>query len=112
LQEGFLQRANSRQYHHVFPKAHMRGKPGAEEVNSVANIALIPADLNMRIGKKPPSTYLASYGEDNPNWPLTLRSHVIEGAAKRVLEDDEFLAFLEERAGLLSDLAADAVGSA
>jgi len=27
LQERFLKQANSRQYHHVFPRAYMRGKP-------------------------------------------------------------------------------------
>jgi len=110
LQNRALKQANSRHYHHIFPKAFVRGKPGAEEVNSIANVSLIPADLNIRIGAKAPSEYLERFNGDNPHWDETLSSHLIAGSAREAMEEDEFLRFIEGRAGLLSGLAGDVLG--
>ena len=110
LQGRFLQRANCRQYHHVFPKAYMRGKAGAEEVNSIANIVLIPADLNLRIGKQPPSHYLATLRNDNSKWRSTMNSHAIEGTAEDAINRDNFRCFIEQRSRILALLANDAIG--
>jgi len=109
LQNRALKRANSRHFHHLFPQAYMRGKPGAEEVNSIVNIAIVPEDLNIKIGAKAPSTYLALYKSENSAWDQTLTSHVITGDARTALEGDGFLLFLENRAALLSKLATKAI---
>ena len=110
LQGRFLQRANSRQYHHVFPKAYMRGKAGAEEVNSIANIALIPvSELNLRIGKQPPSRYLAELRDDNSKWSSTIESHAVEETAEDALFSDDFKCFVEHRSHTLSRLAIDVI---
>jgi hypothetical protein len=105
LQNRALKQANSRHYHHIFPKAYMRGKAGAEEVNSVANVALVPADLNLKIGSKAPSNYLDKFQHHNTVWEQTLKSHIIVGDARTALQDDDFLHFIEQRASLLSRLA-------
>lgn len=105
LHNRALKKANSRHFHHIFPKAYVRGKPGAEEVNSVANIALVPADLNLRIGAKAPSKYLSKYARENDAWDRTLRSHMIKGRTRTAMEEDDFSRFLRERAKLLSELA-------
>jgi len=105
LQNRALKQANSRHFLHVFPKAYVRGKPGAEEVNSVANIALIPADLNLRIGAKAPSAYLAAYRSGNPEWDRTLNAHVITDAARNAMGEDDLLAFIDHRATMLAELA-------
>ena len=110
LQGRFLQRANSRQFHHVFPKAYMRGKAGAEEVNSIANIALIPADLNLRIGKQSPSRYLTPLRDGNSNWSSTIESHAIENTAEDALFLDDFVRFVETRSKTLSRLANEVIG--
>ncbi len=111
LQSRFLKRANSRQFHHIFPKAYIRGKAGAEEVNSIVNIALIPADLNLKIGKRPPSHYLAEFNDANPDWSSTLDSHIIDSKAKDALEIDDFHSFLEHRSHRLAKLISDAIGA-
>ena len=111
LQGRFLKQANSRQFHHVFPRAYMRGKVGAENVNSIVNIALIPADLNLRIGKQPPSRYLSAFSDANPDWSSTLDSHAIEGTAKDALDRDDFQCFVEHRSHSLAKLARDAIGA-
>lgn len=103
-----LQRANSRHFHHIFPKAYLQGKQGAEEANSIANIALIPADLNLQIGgARAPSSYLVSYKDGNNNWDETLESHMIRDQTRMALENNDFLEFLQNRAELLSRLATD-----
>lgn len=109
LHNRALKRANSRHFHHIFPKAYMRGKIGVEHVNSVANVSLIPADLNMKIGSKPPSTYLAKFADDNSAWSACLDSHVITGGSRDAMESDDFVAFLDTRADQLSELAQKAV---
>jgi len=105
LQNRALKQANSRHYHHIFPKAYMRGKAGAEEVNSVANVALVRADLNLKIGSKAPSTYLGAFQHHNTAWEQTLKSHIIVGDARTALQGDDFMHFIEQRASLLSRLA-------
>ncbi|MFC2076714.1 hypothetical protein ACFLT7_06500, partial [candidate division KSB1 bacterium] len=109
LQNRALRKANSRHFHHIFPQAYMRGKRGAEEINSIVNIALIPSDLNIKIGAKAPSRYLAEFKSNNSRWNQTLASHVISGAARARLEGDDFVPFLKHRATLLSKLAKKAV---
>jgi len=111
LQNRALKQANSRHFHHLFPQAYMRGKPGAEEVNSIVNVSLVPADLNIKIGAKAPSMYLARYKNENSAWDRTLASHVITEAARTALEGDDFLSFVEHRATLLSKLAKEVVGA-
>ena len=109
LQNRALKQANSRHFHHIFPRAYMRGKPGAEEANSVVNVAFVPADLNMRIGAKAPSKYLARYRKGNTDWARILNTHVVTDAARAALEGNDFLDFLEERSQLLSKLALKAI---
>lgn len=105
LQGGFLRRANSRHFHHVFPRAFLRGKAGAEEVNSIANIAFIPEDLNLRIGASPPSRYLMAFEDDNSDWTGTLGSHAFNEGATEALAEDDYQRFLKHRSQSLCDLA-------
>ena len=97
LVNGALKQANSRQFHHLFPKAYMRGRPGAENVNSVANIAFIPADLNLKIGKQAPSKYLARLEWKSTRWHNKLKSHGITTTTARLLQSNDYLGFLSAR---------------
>ena len=105
LRDDSLRRADSQHYHHIFPKAYMRGKNGEEFVNSIANIMFIPADINWSIGKKKPSEYLPPYENGNPKWQDTLKSHLLDGEVYEALIADDFPRFIETRAKRLSELA-------
>jgi hypothetical protein len=72
-------------------------------------VALVPSDLNIKIGAKAPSTYLALYKSENSAWDRTLTSHVITGDSRTALEGDDFLSFVEHRAFLLSKLATEVI---
>ena len=46
------------EYHHVFPKARVSRRYGAELTNSLANLAFISGKTNREIGAKDPAAYL------------------------------------------------------
>ena len=111
LQRKFLKQANSKQYHHVFPKAYLR-RTLRHEGNVVANIAFVSADSNRRIGAQSPSRYLAAYSDENPGWNLILAAHAVSPAGWQALQDDDYPTFVEERAHALSELAQEAIAEA
>jgi len=60
----------SPQFHHIFPRGFLidkeTGKPrpgiSADQVEALANIAIIGAGVNIRISDKEPLSYFAKYG--------------------------------------------------
>lgn len=52
------------EYHHVFPKAKVSRKYGAEVTNSLANLAFISGKTNREIGAKDPAVYLPTIHRD------------------------------------------------
>ena len=97
LDNSYLKISSSKNFHHFFPKDHLR-KNGVGNENSVVNITLIGADLNKRqINAKPPSFYISKFAESNPDMEDTLATHLISRQGMGIEEDDYGL-FLEERA--------------
>jgi len=97
LDNSHLKIASSKNYHHFFPKKHLRDA-GKENENSVVNITLIGADLNKRkIRAKSPQIYIASCEKDNKTIQRTLETHLIERDGMGIDEDDYDL-FLNRRA--------------
>ena len=99
-----LKRANSRNYHHFFPRAYLR-KNGVEDrlANNVVNITMIDAHLNKnQIRAHSPSDYMQEYEYSNPDMPQTLKSHLMtQGTWADILQDD-YDRFLKRRAGKIS----------
>ena len=104
LDNSHLKIANSRNYHHFFPRSFVRKNGSDAETpyaNSVANITLVSAELNKaRIRDKAPSIYLKDFGEENPELPYALKSHLIEIEHSGVIQND-FTAFLKQRSEAL-----------
>jgi hypothetical protein len=46
------------QYHHIFPKALLKGSYEKKEINEISNMAFISGRLNRRLGMKEPIEYL------------------------------------------------------
>lgn len=103
LDNKWLKQANSKNYHHFFPRAHLRDA-GYEpwESNSIMNIVLVDDRLNKRvIGAKPPSEYMATFlGENERKLKRTLNTHFIK-LSWGVLEDD-YKSFVRKRAGAIA----------
>jgi hypothetical protein len=79
ISNDWLKRANSKNYHHFFPKAHLK-RQGYEgwEINHIANITIVDDYLNKRrIRDKAPATYMRQFEKSNDRLPQTMRSHLI-----------------------------------
>ena len=107
IDNSWLQRINSRNYHHFFPRQYLRSQ-GVEDwyANSVLNITIVDDYLNKhRIRAKSPSTYMATFYEENDNIDQTMRSHLIGDLQKFGIWDDDYKKFLSKRAKrVLSEL--------
>ena len=67
LGNAWLKRANSKNYHHFFPKSYLKKKDYKDwYANSIINITLVDDYLNKRtIGAKPPGTYMKTFQRSN-----------------------------------------------
>ncbi len=107
LDNSWLQRSNSKNYHHFFPKAFLKKdkeyKWATDEINVIMNITLVDDYLNKRIiGARPPSDYVAEFGKENSHLTQTLQSHFISDTLKFGIEDDDYETFVEERAKVVA----------
>lgn len=53
------------QWHHVYPQKFLRGKVEPEKIDSLANIAVIGPNINIRISSQDPMKYLDKYSISN-----------------------------------------------
>lgn len=101
LDNSWLKAANSKNYHHFFPKAYLR-KKGIGNENSLVNITLVSADLNKRkIKAKAPSIYIKDFLDENDDLPVSLKSHLINDLDDFGVMSDDYLVFLEKRANAI-----------
>ena len=99
LDNSNLKIATSRNYHHFFPKAYLSASEPKAEPNLIANITLIDGYSNKhRIGKKPPSTYIAKFAKTNKSITKTLQTHLIGDTDSYGVTDDDYSTFISRRA--------------
>lgn len=100
LDNSYLKIASSKNFHHFFPKDHLR-TTGVGNENSIVNITLIGADLNKRqINAKPPKIYIPKFEASNRTMIDSLATHLIDRHGMGIDEDD-YGAFLSARAAKL-----------
>jgi hypothetical protein len=110
----FADPANPVDDHHVFPQGYLdpQGVPSVLR-DSILNRTLIDKITNIRIGKRPPSDYLAeirqAWGGDTALREL-LESHSLPWGADSPLIGDDFDAFLRWREARLSEDVAEVTG--
>lgn len=100
LSNDWLKQANSRNYHHFFPKAYLQKMGKSEdEANNVLNITIVDDYLNKRkIGAKPPSEYMKEFKGKNIRINETLKTHLISDLDHFGIWDDDYKIFLRARA--------------
>ena len=118
LDNSYLKQANSKNYHHFFPKGFLNKKSTniVEEsfndgearkdfyVNHILNITIIGAGLNSNtIRAHAPSKYLSAFQKENPELKLKehLKTHLIELDEDEVLENN-YKKFFNNRAERVS----------
>lgn len=100
LDNSWLKVAHSKNYHHFFPKAYLKGKVISNS-NSLVNITFVSDHLNKRkIGAKAPSVYIQDFQDENQNINKSLNSHLIDLDGFGI-ESDDFDQFLQARAKLI-----------
>jgi hypothetical protein len=80
LDNSFLKQANSKNYHHFFPKSWLE-KHGEEwgRINHVANITLVDDFLNKRVIRaQSPKAYMKEFIAKNPDIEKCMSTHLIK----------------------------------
>jgi len=99
LGNAWLKKANSRNYHHFFPKSYLK-KEGYEDwyANSISNITFVDDYLNKRtIGSKSPSTYMKKFKRTNKDIEKTMKTHLIYDLDDFGIGSDDYERFTEKR---------------
>jgi len=103
--------ANKVDDHHVLPRGYLKDIGRRNEVDSVLNHCLIDRETNRRIGKRPPSQYLAEIrsarGDDLDD---VLASHRLPTGERSPLESDDFDEYLSWRLEELADALTEQTG--
>jgi len=98
ISNDWLKQANSRNYHHFFPKAFLK-KKGIDDfhINHIANITIVDDFLNKReIRENPPSEYMKKFAKQNDNLDACMKTHLINPQSFGVY-DDNFQKFFSKR---------------
>lgn len=104
IDNAWLQIATSKNYHHFFPKAYMKGKADEEMVNHILNITIVDEFLNKRIiGAKAPSVYMKDFDAKNPSLRQTMENHHLIDVDDFGVWNDDFDLFIQRRAELISN---------
>ena len=99
LGNAWLKRANSKNYHHFFPKSYLK-KDDYEDwaINTISNITLVDDNLNKHtIGSKSPSVYMKQFIKDNKDIEKTMKSHLIDDLDDFGVLDNDYETFVSKR---------------
>lgn len=99
LDNSFLKQANSKNYHHFFPKSWLE-KQGVDwgRINHVANITLVDDFLNKRlIRAQSPKTYMKEFISKNPDIEKCLSTHLIKLNGNFGVMTNDYQSFFDAR---------------
>lgn len=104
ISNDWLKQANSKNYHHFFPKSYLENEQTEENrINHILNITIVDDFLNKReIGAKAPSKYMCKFKRDNPDLASSMKTHLINDLDQFGIWDNNYDAFFKNRAKLLS----------
>jgi hypothetical protein len=105
MNNNWLKQANSRNYHHFFPKAFLK-KRGEDQfkINHIVNITIVDAFLNKnKMSAKAPSQYMKMFKEGNLQLNQTMETHLIDDLDKYGIWNDDYDTFFEKRAERVSN---------
>lgn len=99
----WLKQANSKNYHHFFPKSYLKKKEYENfRINHILNITIVDDFLNKReIGAKAPSNYMGKF-QSNSHLETTMKTHLIEDLESFGIWKDDYDRFFDEREKVVS----------
>ena len=105
INNDWLKRSNSKNYHHFFPRSFLR-KKGVDDANAnnIVNITIVDDYLNKReIGAKAPSQYMEKFQKNNSRLTETMKTHLIGDLEEFGIWDDDYDTFMKKRAEAISE---------
>ncbi|MBX2900942.1 MAG: DUF262 domain-containing protein [Cyclobacteriaceae bacterium] len=108
ISNDWLKQANSKNYHHFFPRAYLDKKLKDIDyknfwINHILNITIVDDFLNKReIKAKAPSIYMRKFSRHNKEIDETMKSHLINDIEKYGIWEDDYDRFLKQRARAVS----------
>ena len=105
ISNDWLKQANSKNYHHFFPRAYLR-KEGEEEfyINHILNITIVDDFLNKnKIKAKAPAQYMKEFKKDNPMLSDTMKTHLINDLDEFGIWNNDYDKFFQKRAEVISE---------
>ncbi|MGB9937303.1 MAG: GmrSD restriction endonuclease domain-containing protein [Methanobacterium sp.] len=97
LDNSWLARSNSRNYHHFFPRKYLENNSILND-NSIVNITLVDEYLNKgRIRAKAPSEYMGEFKEVNSDLDETMKTHLIDDLEEYGIWENNYEKFLDQR---------------
>lgn len=101
----WLKQANSKNYHHFFPRAYLRNKGEIEvNINHIVNITIVDDFLNKReIGAKAPSVYMKNFLDINDQINETMKTHLINDLSEFGVLEDNYDLFFTARLNVISN---------
>lgn len=105
ISNDWLKQANSKNYHHFFPKAFLaKRQVDSHRVNHIANIVIVDDFLNKRsIRDRAPSNYILEYQKVNPQLLQTLQTHLIGDPQEWGITQDNYDIFMQKRLEMFSN---------
>jgi hypothetical protein len=100
----WLKQVNSKNYHHFFPRAYLKGSGWEDNANHILNITIVDDFLNKReIKAQAPSKYMRTFERVNPHLAETMKTHLILDLGQFGVWEDNYQVFINERARALSN---------
>ena len=98
LDNSRLHIANSKNYHHFFPKSFLKKQKIANNrANLISNITLVEDYVNKKIGDKAPSKYMGEFKDGNSHLSETMKTHLIDDLDSYGVWKNNYDAFINER---------------
>ena len=99
MNNNYLKQANSKNYHHFFPRAYLSKKGHSDFwTNHIANITIVDDFLNKReIRDRAPSKYIRDFVKQNPDIDEALKSHLIGNIEAFGIKNDDYDTFFDMR---------------
>jgi hypothetical protein len=88
------------QFHHIFPKALLKGRYTDREVNDIANLSFIGGKTNRAISDKAPEKYIPELIEKNGKAAFATQCIPVE---QDLLDIEQYREFLSRRRALIAD---------
>jgi len=106
INNNWLKQANSKNYHHFFPKAFLekKGNVYQSESNHILNITIVDDFLNKRkIRDNAPSIYMAKFAKHNVELTNTMKTHLIDDLDEFGVWENNYDKFVDKRAFKVSE---------